>query len=452
MLPEKFTERMKRLLGDEYDAFFRAITEDDPIRAFRINRIKVHDTDSVAQELGTEVIPYVSNAYKLKDSVAVGRTAAHHSGAIYVQDPGAMSTLAALDIPKGAWVADLCAAPGGKSSKLAEAVGEEGFLLSNEYIPKRAKLLVGNLERLGVKNAIVTSLDTGEIAKLFSGVFDITVADVPCSGEGMFRKSEEALTEWSEENVALCQRRQREILTNAAKLVKDGGVLVYSTCTFSSEENEDNVTWFLETHPDFEQMDVLESLIPHTAPAIYPELASAARRFYPHVANGEGQFVALMRRKNDTVRSEILYKETSKAPTAEEMRAVKNFFKDYLTEEPSGRLIKHGDGIVLISHGCPLPPRSVFMAGVLVGEVRKGVFFPAHQFFSAYGELFKQKIELSFAENAAERYLAGEELDTDDDTRGWCAVTYRGIPLGGGKASGGKLKNHYPKGLRNRSI
>ncbi len=455
MLPEKFKERMMRLLGDEYADFERAMTEDEPVRGFRINGIKVTDREGVASRLSAGKIPYEECGYILKDDFPIGRSREHHAGMVYVQDPGAMAALAALDIPRGIKAIDLCAAPGGKSSKIAERIGDGGFLISNEFVPKRAKILVGNFERLGIKNAQVTSLDTAEFPKLFDGVFDLVVADVPCSGEGMFRKNAEAISEWSEENVELCQKRQKEILENAAPLVKEGGVLVYSTCTFSVEENEDNVTDFLDRHPEFELTPVKEELLPYTAPAIdkdgkHPEIKVAARRFYPHISNGEGQFVALLKRKatGDKQRG-ILFKEDSKPLERREAEIAERFFEEVFIKRPNGRLVKQGENVVLISHGCPVLPRSVFSAGVLVGEIRGKLLFPAHQLFSALGCEFKNKIELAVGDERLEKYLLGEEIDIEPTVKGWCAVLTDGASLGGGKASYGKLKNHYPKGLRN---
>ena len=454
MLPEKFKERMKRLLGNGYADFEKAMTEDEPVRAFRINLIKAADKDAVRDSLAKSPVPYEKNAYILKDGIRVGSTPEHHSGVIYVQDPGAMSALAAIDIKKGALAIDLCAAPGGKSTKIAEAIGEGGVLLSNEYVPKRAKLLVGNFERLGIKNAIVTSLDTAELARLYEGVFDLVVADVPCSGEGMFRKSEEALEMWSEENVALCKERQREILENAAGLVADGGTLLYSTCTFSTEENEENVIEFLNTHPDFSLVPVKETLLPYTAPAIdvdgrHPEIALAARRFYPHLARGEGQFVAVMKR-NGGGKRKFNYKEKVNFPTKDESSAISRFFSDYMKEVPGERIVKHGENLVLAPKDFPIPPRSVFLSGVLLGEVRGKMLFPSHQLFSAYGELFKNKVELKSDDPRLEKYLRGEQIPSTEGFSGWCAVTHMGAVVGGGKANGTVINNHYPKGLRNK--
>lgn len=456
MLPEKFRERMMRLLGDEFPAFERALTEDEPVRSFRINKIKVAKPDSFSLAFKGEGIPYEDGAFMLTDGSEIGKTPEHHCGAVYVQDPGAMATLAAVDIKEDVWAIDLCAAPGGKTSQLAARIGEDGFLISNEYVPKRAKILVGNVERLGLKNTVVTSLDTAELAKLFDGAFDVVLADVPCSGEGMFRKSSEALLEWSEENVLSSAKRQREILENAAKLVGRGGLLIYSTCTFSTEENEDNVISFLKKHSEFSLIPVSERLLPFTSPAIdtdgaFPEIAYSARRFYPHVSHGEGQFVALMQKSgSDGEGRKINFKEKIKSPTKEEALAVANFFKENLAELPLGRLVKQGESLSLIPHGGILPPYSVFCAGVMVGEVRKGILFPAHHFFSAYGHAFKRKIELKRDDTRVEAYLRGEEIPIDAELKGWCAVTFEGVTLGGAKVSSGVAKNHYPKGLRNK--
>ena len=455
MLPEKFKERMMRLLGGEYEAFIEAMQE-EPERAFRTNLIKVPCPENIAQILSSGKIPYEKEGYFLKPDISIGKSPLHHAGAVYMQDPGAMAALAAINIKKTDKVIDLCAAPGGKSSKLAEDASC-GFVISNEFVPKRAKLLVGNFERLGVKNAVVTSLDTAEFPKLFDGFFDIVVADVPCSGEGMFRKNPEAISEWSEETVIACKKRQGEILENAYSLVAPGGTLLYSTCTFSTEENEDTVIEFLEKHPDFALGEVDERLLPYTAPAIdtstgkYPEITRAARRFYPHISRGEGQFVAVLKRSTDQSARGIIYKEKVEMPKGEELLAIERFFDAYLTKKPDARLLKHGQNPVLISHGCPLLPKSVFMQGVLVGEVRNGLLFPSHQLFSAYGELFKAKVDLAADDGRLEKYLCGEEISVDKSLKGWCVVSVLGIPIGGGKATGGTLKNHYPKGLRNKN-
>ena len=447
MLPERFKERMKDMLGEEYPPFEAALDEPN-VRAVRVNEIKIKTEDFLGvSDLSLESIPYANDGFIPDSCDGIGRSPEHHAGMFYVQDPGAMATVKALDIRRGWRVLDACSAPGGKASQLAGAIGDEGVLLANEYVPKRAKIIVSNFERLGVKNAVVTSLDTKKIGEMFSSYFDLVLCDAPCSGEGMFRKYDEALTEWSEDNVILCAERQREILNNLASTVRSGGYLLYSTCTYSKEENEDTVAAFLSSHPDFSLCGVKDELITATAPGLCG--LTEARRFYPHLTRGEGQFIALMKKdENSGNMPTILYKENVKLPSKEESTAFARFAKDNLTSLPIGRIIKWGESLALISHDLPLPPYSVFMPGVLLGEVKKGNFFPHHQLFSALGGLFIRQENLKKGDLRVQKYLRGEEIDSEISP-GWCAVLYEGCPLGGGKASGGRIKNHYPKGLRN---
>lgn len=450
MLPEKFLNRMKLLLGEEYPSFEESLSL-PAVRGIRINHIKCKANDTLS-ELPLSPLPYADYGYFLNhEAPSLGNTPAHASGKFYIQDPGAMATVASLDITEGMWVADLCAAPGGKSTQLAALIGDGGFILSNEYVPKRAKILVGNFERMGIKCGVVTSTNTGELAKLYSAVFDVVVADAPCSGEGMFRKNVPAIEEWSEDNVSLCAARQRDILNNAAGLVRGGGHLVYSTCTYSLEENERVVDEFLRCHPEFTLVPVKKSLADCTSDGIYFDGAfckdlNLCRRLYPHRSLGEGQFIALMRKNSDDT-PRFLFRDGTKPLSKEENYAVLDFFRENLTEIPEGRLAKYGENIVLISHGCPIPPHSVFSAGVLIGEKRGKLIFPSHQFVCAYGNIYKRQENIT-DDDAATAYLAGEEIDASFDGNGFAAVLYKGSPMGGGKASGGKIKNHYPKGLR----
>ena len=455
MLPEKFKERMKKLLQNEYPDFERALTEEKAKKGVRVNCLKCTDEEFLENSVfPLSPLAYVTHGYLLTSDVCgLGNTPAHASGQIYVQDPGAMASAAVLDVKPGMLVADLCAAPGGKSTQIASFLKGEGVILSNEYVPKRAKILVGNFERMGIRNGIVTSLDTKEFTNLYESIFDIVVVDAPCSGEGMFRKDVPAIDEWSEENITICKARQREILENAAGILKNGGKLLYSTCTYSLEENEMVVDEFLDNHPDFKLCEVKDEIKRVTADGITFDGAKSqelqkCRRFYPHRANGEGQFIALLK-KTSGGRGEFLYKDSTKSPTKDEIKIVENFFKDSLVERPCGKIAKYGENLVLISHGMPIPPKSVFSAGVLIGEIRGKNLFPSHQFFSAYGNLFKIKIKLD--EKKAQFYLGGEEIDADIfSENGYCAIFFGSSVLGGGKLTNGKVKNHYPKGLRIR--
>lgn len=447
MLPEKFKERMQNILGDEYPAFESAL-EGQSVRAVRVNTTKISTEDFLkVTTLNPSPISYAPDCFIPDSCQGIGKTPEHHSGMIYVQDPGAMATLAALKVEKGWRVLDACAAPGGKASHLASLIGDEGVLLANEYVPKRAKIIVGNFERLGVKNAVVTSLDTARLSEMFHSYFDLVLCDAPCSGEGMFRKYDEALTEWSEENVLMCAARQKEILENCSRTVKAGGYLLYSTCTYSKEENEDVVADFLAGHPDFTLCPVRDELAKATRPGL--DGMVDARRFYPHVSEGEGQFLALMKKQeNPDDLPTILYKEFTSSPSKPELAVVNKFISDNINGEITGRYINWGEQIALVPHDLPIPLKS-FMPGIMLGEVKKGNFFPHHQFFSAYGEKFKRKENLCQSDERVKKYLHGEEIGSTLNNSGWCAVLYEGVALGGGKISGGKIKNHYPKGLRN---
>ena len=438
------------------EALLTALRDGEAVKGLRVNTVKCSlEEFRKKTNLCLTPIAYEKNGYIIKDSEGIGNTAAHHSGEIYLQDPGAMATLNALNLENGMICADLCSAPGGKSSQIAERIGEEGFLLANEFLPKRAKIAVGNFERLGLKNTVVTSLDTGELPKLFSEFFDFVLADAPCSGEGLFRKASAAHEEWSVENVMLCAKRQSYILDNAAPIVKEGGKLLYSTCTFSLEENEMTVDAFLCRHPEFELIEVKEELRCATAdgidfPGCRAKNISYCSRFYPHITPGEGQFMALMqKREGNNPKKRILYNDSSRPLERSERETVRRFFLENMKKDRSDEVRRHGENLVLIPHGYPLMPRSVFCAGVLLGHIQKGVLTPSHQFFSAFGGEFLRQEHLDSSDARLDSYLRGEEIEAKEiGTNGWCSVAFGNTPLGGAKAVSGRLKNHYPKGLR----
>lgn len=449
MLPEQFKERMRLILGDEYDAFITAL-ESERTSALRLNPLKAsEDMLSTLAPFAPQKIPHIDYGFRYTGT-GIGNTPAHHAGAIYVQDAGAMCAVEALTLFPGARVLDVCASPGGKSTQAAAKIGEEGFLVANEYVASRAKILVENFERLGLPSAMVLNLDTKELREMFDGYFDAVICDAPCSGEGMFRKTDEAAAHWSEENIRMCAERQLGILLNIKDTVRVGGELLYSTCTYAPEENEEVVRAFLRACPEFVLSPVPEKIEEETAPALSiegVENITYARRFYPHRSEGEGQFIALFKRISGDNLQTILYKDASKPLAKEQQRIIDDFLQDVLINpeivhprELSGRLLHIGGDM-------PIPQKKVFMGGVLLGEVRGKNFFPSHQFFSVFGKQFKRQVLLRAGDERVGAYLHGEEISADVGN-GWCAVLYEGAVLGGGKASSGRVKNHYPKGLR----
>ncbi len=446
-LPIDFTNRMKTLLGDEYDVYIKAVNE-PAVKAFRVNASKISVVDfEKINPFGNDKIAYVDGGYYLNYE-KVGNHPFHHAGLIYVQEPAAMAPAECVDILPDSYVLDMCAAPGGKSTQLKNKLDDNGLLVSNEIIPSRCKILTGNIERLGFKNCVTTCMDTSRLAEIFPDTFDVIMVDAPCSGEGMFRKEQIAIDEWSPENVKKCASRQAEILENAVRCLRSGGTIIYATCTFSLEENEMTVDSFLKSHPDFEILPVTERVQKATDDGINFDGCACenirfARRFYPHKNAGEGQFMAVLHHKgekNGTIRK--VQKQNAKIDPV-----LLAFLDDTLENYNKNDIAFYGDTPVFFGGNIEIKKGTAFMCGVTIGEIKRNYVLPHHQFFSAFGKDFKRKIELMPDSDDIRRYLHGEEIKTDCPN-GWAAVTVCGVALGGAKVSGGVAKNHYPKGLR----
>lgn len=447
-LPVEFAARMKRLLGEEEFALYEESFRQNAVRAFRVNTEKISVEDFVGIDaFSSEPIPYVETGFYL-DHDKIGNHPFHHAGMIYVQDPGAMATAECLDIRPDWWILDLCAAPGGKSSQLRNKLGQDGILISNEIVPSRCKILTGNVERLGFRNTATTCLDPARIAQIFPETFDMIMVDAPCSGEGMFRKDDTAIQEWSIENVLHCARRQKGILEQAAAALRPGGYIVYATCTFSLEENEMVVDDFLQAHANFELIPVREVVRRYTADAISYGGCTCrnlydARRFYPHRSRGEGQFMAVLHDKRPCV-PRLVQREL---PAGKLDPVVVDFLNDTLADYDLNQVSMYHATPVYAAPALVLDKNVAFSCGVTIGEIRKSYIQPHHQFFMAMGRQFKRRIELAPGSAELERYLHGEELPVDCEN-GWAVVTTKGCSVGGVKVTAGRAKNHYPKGLR----
>lgn len=468
-LPLAFEARMRALLKTEYDAFAEALTKEDAVKGLRVNPCKVSaETFAAASPFALTPIPYIAGGYIVSDEEGAGKHPYHHAGAYYMQDPGAMSTVAALPrelfLRKDLKILDLCAAPGGKTAQLASACAPMGgAVLANEYNAARARILAGNVERMGMSNVCVTNVDTKYIAEWYPDFFDLAVIDAPCSGEGMFRKNDRAIEEWSEENVRMCAARQREILENGAKALSPGGYLLYSTCTYAIEENEGLILEFLKTHPAFSLCACDTSVAAHTADGIAIDNGeghdlSLCRRFYPHRAAGEGQFVALLHRDaDDEMRKSGKKKENAPMPDKKDAAVADAFLKETLGGGTEG-LCTCGGLLSLFPPLArlqfPIPPFGVVALGCVLGEVRKGRIVPHHHFFSCFGSNLSSRVILPPDSEEVRRYLLGEEISCTDAC-GYTAVMLEvgenaAVALGGAKAVDRRLKNYYPKGLRIR--
>ena len=447
-LPSDFTLRMKKLLGAEYEEYLAAL-EKEPQKGFRVNTDKIPLEDFHKINIfGDEKIPYVENGFYLNLEKA-GNHPYHHAGMIYIQEPAAMAPAECLEIKEDWKILDMCAAPGGKSTQLKNKIGKNGVLVSNEIISSRCKILAGNIERLGLKNTVTTCMDTKKLSLTFPKTFDMIMVDAPCSGEGMFRKEELAISEWSLENVEKCAARQTEILENAALLLRDGGYIVYATCTFSLEENEMVIDSFLQNHPEFEIIPVKEEVKNATADGIVFEGCRCeniryARRCYPHKMRGEGQFMALLQNKNEPSANTSAQKVKQKAE-----KVVLDFLNDTLEEYAEENLLTYNGNPVYFTPDFNVPKGAAFSCGITIGEIKKNYILPHHQFFMGLGKNFKRKIELSPDSEEIKKYLHGEEIPVNCEN-GWAVVTVNGCALGGAKVVNGTAKNHYPKGLRTK--
>ena len=453
-IPEKFKERMKSYPGVDTEKLFSALESDEAVKSFRVNNIKISTPDFMAiNPFDAKEIPFAKDGF-YTTLEKPGSHPYHHAGLIYMQDPSAMITVKAIDVKEGWRVFDACACPGGKTTQLSAAIGDSGILVSNEYVTKRCRILEENTVRLGCRNTVILNLDTKYIAEAYPEKFNLVLCDAPCSGEGMFRKNIAAIEEWSLQNVEMCAERQREILDNCAICVAEGGYLLYSTCTFSLEENEKNIKWFLDKYPEFELCPVSDAVRLHTADGINLEGCdydmTLTRRFYPYVSDGEGQFIALMR-KNYSTQS-----KSSKRPKKNAAKDLKKFTQEqkeavavaekFIAENMEGiEYLKplYYNGKVYLSPDIELTEFGVFSVGVLMGEVRKGRLIPAHHLFSALGNNFKNKIYMSLDDERLADYIGGFEIKDENAKNGWNVIILDGAPLGGVKVSGGSCKNHY---------
>lgn len=423
-LPFEFVERMKAELGEDAEAFFASY--DLPARkGIRVNTLKISAEDfKKLSPFSLSPIEWEENGFYIEEEKP-GKSLYHFAGLFYVQEPSAMSSAPLLNVKAGERVLDLCSAPGGKGTQLAQRMNGDGLIVLNEINFDRAKILSQNVERMGIKNAVVTCSSPDKLAKEFSGYFDKILVDAPCSGEGMFKKEPNAIPEWSVENVRNCAERQVGILENAYSMLRCGGSLAYSTCTFSREEDEEQIASFLSKHED---MKLIKS-----------------EKLYPHKLKGEGHFIALMQKGGDEQGAQLKLL----VPTIKDNKLLSAYkdFENKVLNIQFKNLHLLGDNLYALPQDMPKISVQTLRAGVHLGEFIKGRFEPSHSLAMCLKDGECNSIEVD--ENTAKSYLAGNTFEYDNDISGWAVVTYQGYPLGWCKAVNGIAKNHFPKGLRN---
>ena len=458
VLPCEFTNRMRERLGKGFGSFISSYTL-PYTKALRINTQKILPVDIARMSRiftgseNPETVDWCTSGYYYEDHEP-GKSVLHDLGAYYIQEASAMLPVTLLDInDSGQKVLDLCAAPGGKTTQIADLMNGRGLLVANEIIPSRASILSENIERMGVTNALVINEEPAALSARFGGYFDRILVDAPCSGEGMFRKHPEASQQWSLDNVKMCANRQDMILDRAADMLNDGGRIVYSTCTFSTEEDEGSIERFLSRHPDF----AVEKM----------------HRIYPHTHKGEGHFAAVLTKITSAETADCNYNSASKTKNAEPLRFSKiprerimllnDFLKSTLssgckyrqqiTDDP-GRLLAFGDNIYLVPEIMPdISGLKVLRAGLKLGSFKKMRFEPDHALSHALRyEDALCAVNLDSDSEDAKKYITGLTLSCDASVKGWCLVCVEHLGLAWGKASGGVIKNHYPRGLRRNQV
>ncbi len=448
-LKDEFLNKYRLLFKDDFTSFINGF---DMPRSYglRLNSLKLTNYENNSY-LKSILIPnpLVQDGYYYHESTHPGRHPYHFAGVYYIQDPSAMMVTLNADIALGDVVFDMCAAPGGKSTHILSKLNGTGLLITNEIISKRAKILSENIERMGATNALVISCDPQKLNKEFYGFFDKVIVDSPCSGEGMFRKDEQAITEWSQENVLSCSILQKSLLDVAYQLVKKDGLILYSTCTFSPEENEESIQYILKKYPDLELLPTIKN--DKIKDGLNNDTKNCSR-FYFHEFNGEGHFIAKIKKHNLT---EMYKKHTSKSLKKASKDQLDLFYKfkdSYLINfNITNEIYDFNQNLYTLNSNQVLPNLdtiSIVRYGLHLGEIKKNRFEPSHSLALAL-KPGQAKYVINFSSDDADviKYLSGETI-TYPGNNHFTLITVDGFPLGWVKQVFNVLKNYYPKGLR----
>ena len=450
-LPEEFCRIMSSYLGTEYEDF-QASYQLPRHYGLRINTLKISVSDFLKiSPFDLQSVPWTGSGFYLKEEDKPAKHPYYHAGLYYIQEPSAMVPAEILGIEPGDRVLDLCAAPGGKSTHAAAFLKGEGVLVSNDISADRTKSLVRNLELFGVKNSVITNETPERLVRNFSRYFDKIIIDAPCSGEGMFRKDPDLVRQWGIYSSKKCNVLQRDILFYAAQMLRRGGRMVYSTCTFSPQENEEIINEFLKKNSDFFLVDIPKE---HGFAAGRPEWGqnepelSKTVRLWPHRVKGEGHFVAVLQKTGEEdikVEEDVNTREASE----KELEDFRLFVDENLNRRFKGQYILFGEHLYLRPSGIPnLNGIKLIRPGWYLGMLKKNRFVPSHSMALALKKgAFKKVLDFPSTSKNLSGYLKGETLFLDQD-KGWTIVCVDGFPVGWGKQVGSILKNHYPKGWR----
>ena len=458
-LPTAFEEKMKRLIGDEYSEYLKCF--DEPRHyGLRVNTAKISTEDFLKiAPWPLEPVPWIHNGFYYDgENCHPARHPYYFAGLYYLQEPSAMTPADRLPILPGDRVLDVCAAPGGKATELGARLNGTGILAANDLSSSRAKGLLKNIELMGIGNVLILSEEPGKLIPYFREYFDKILIDAPCSGEGMFRKDKKMIRAWEEHGPEYFSKIQKSIITQAAEMLKPGGMMLYSTCTFSPEENEQTIEYLLETHPEFDLCEMegyegFSSGMPETT-ASRDERLSRTVRIFPYRMKGEGHYLALLKKRGDEV-THTCDALRSASPRKNILPGeLDDFLRDIKREFDPSRIDIRGDKVYYMPEGLPALNGVRFIrTGLLMGELKKKRFEPSQALaMNLKKEEYARTIDLSAEDERVIRYLKGETLDVEDlvssKEKGWYLVCVDGYPLGFGKLARQMLKNKYLPGWR----
>ena len=444
-LPDKYLDSMKELLGEEYEAYLKSF-DDARLYGLRVNTKKISVEDFVKIcPFKITPIPWIPNGFYYDgDSDKVSRHPYYFAGLYYLQEPSAMTPANVLPVNEGDMVLDLCAAPGGKSTELGAKLNGKGLLVSNDISASRAKALLKNVEVFGIENVLVTCEYPEKLEEKFTGFFDKILVDAPCSGEGMFRKDNKLIKSWISQGPEFFAPIQKNILNSAANMLKEGGYLLYSTCTFSKMEDEDNIAEFLENHSDF----TLESIYDYEGFTRAYGMEEAVRIF-PHKMQGEGHFVALLHKNGEAYSGSLSKNKANKYP-----EEIKEFLKEFEAFDIEGDLLIQGERVYLVPNVLDkLKGLRILRSGLLLGELKKNRFEPSQALAMVINPKdYSTVVDFKADDQTVIKYLKGETIETDTGVlRGKAKnvlITVDGYALGWGRLNGTTVKNKYLPGWR----
>lgn len=461
-LPKKFKEEMKELLGEEYPVYLA--TYDQPVRqGLRFNSRKLTKEKWEAMDpFGSQPVPWTKNGYFVEKEKGEEKGAGpsghpyYYAGLYYIQEPSAMTPASRLPVEPGDRVLDLCAAPGGKATELGCRLSGKGFLVANDISNSRAKALLKNLEMTGLANYYVTSEDPEKLCEKFPEYFHKILIDAPCSGEGMFHKEPQMARYWEEKPPAYYAQIQKRLILQGADMLRPGGMLLYSTCTFSKKENEEVIAYLLKERPDMETVEPepYEGFskgfpLEGEAEEMNGRLQKCIRLF-PHKISGEGHFAALIRKKGEAAEERPAKEKSISLPLP-----VQDFLKMTSMDFSRGFFKMEGERVYFLPEGGAMPRLRYLRTGLYLGEAKKNRFEPSQSLAMALSpETFDSCINLSSEDIRTVKYLKGETIETGDiptaRETGWQLVCVEGFALGWGKLNNGILKNKYYAGWRLR--